>query len=78
MGRKPTTNANLPPHIRKRVQRSGKVYYYLDTGEKPRKEIPLGDDYIAALRKYAELHEVAKVAAPTFGAGHQHAGDAPV
>lgn len=67
MGRKPTTNANLPPHMRKRVQRSWKVYYYLDTGEKPRKEIPLGDDYIAALRKYAELHEVAKVAAPKFG-----------
>lgn len=53
--------------MRKRVQRSGKVYYYLDTGEKPRKEIPLGDDYIVALRKYADLHEVAKVAAPKFG-----------
>jgi integrase len=66
MGRKPTTNANLPPHMRKRVQRSGRTYYYLDTGEKPRREIPLGDDYIAALRKYAELHEVAKVAAPKF------------
>jgi integrase len=67
MGRKPTTNANLPPHMRKRVQRSGKAYYYLDTGEKPRREIALGDDYIAALRKYAELHEIAKVAAPKFG-----------
>lgn len=52
--------------MRKRVQRSGRTYYYLDTGEKPRREIPLGDDYIAALRKYAELHEVAKVAAPKF------------
>lgn len=53
--------------MRKRVQRSGKVYYYLDTGAKPRKEIPLGDDYIVALRKYAEHYEIAKVDAPTFG-----------
>lgn len=53
--------------MRKRVQRSGKVYYYLDTGAKPRKEIPLGDDYIVALRKYAEIHEVATVDAPKFG-----------
>jgi integrase len=53
--------------MRKRVQRSGRTFYYLDTGEKPRREVPLGDDYIVALRKYAELHEIAKVAAPTFG-----------
>jgi integrase len=67
MGRKPSKNTNLPPHMRKRVQRSGRIFYYLDTGDKPRKEIPLGDDYIVALRKYAELHEIAKVASPTFG-----------
>lgn len=53
--------------MRKRTQRSGRTFYYLDTGEKPRKEIPLGDDYIAALRKYAELHQIAKVAVPKFG-----------
>lgn len=53
--------------MRKRVQRSGKIYYYLDTGSKPRKEIPLGDDYILALRKYTELHQVAKTDVPTFG-----------
>jgi integrase len=67
MGRKPTKNLNLPPHMRKRVQRSGKVYYYLDTGAKPRKEIPLGDDYIVALRKYAEHYEIAKTESPSFG-----------
>jgi integrase len=67
MGRKPSINTNLPPHMRKRTQRSGSVFYYLDTGAKPRKEIPLGDDYIAALRKYAEYHEIAKVLAPKFG-----------
>lgn len=69
MGRTPTVNRNLPPHMRKRVKSSGKTYYYFDTGDKPRKEIPLGDDYFAALRKYAELH---KMDAPkdeiTFGA----------
>lgn len=56
MGRKPTTNLNLPPNMRRRAQRSGKVYYYFDTGEKPRREIPLGDDFIVALRKYADLN----------------------
>ncbi|MFK3741328.1 tyrosine-type recombinase/integrase [Massilia sp. TN1-12] len=67
MGRKPSKNLNLPPHMRKRTQRSGRTFYYLDTGEKPRREIPLGDDYIAALRKYAEIHQIEKVAAPKFG-----------
>ncbi len=57
MGRKPTVNLNLPPHMRKRVQRSGKVYYYLRTGA-PRKEIPLGPDFILALKKYTELHAI--------------------
>lgn len=59
MGRKPTVNNNLPPHMRKRVKPSGKTYYYFDTGEKPRREIPLGDDYILALKKYADLHVMA-------------------
>ena len=35
--------------------RSGKVYYYYDTAGKPRKEIPLGDDYALAVKKWAEL-----------------------
>jgi integrase len=67
MGRKPTKNINLPKHMRKRVQRSGKVYYYFDTGAKPRKEIPLGDDYFVALRRYAELNQIEKADDPTFG-----------
>lgn len=57
MGRKPTKNFNLPPHMRRREKPSGKVYFYLDTGEKPRREIPLGSDYIFALKKYAELNQ---------------------
>lgn len=67
MGRKPSTNLNLPPHMRKRVQRSGRTFYYFDTGAKPRKEIPLGDDYIKALARYAELCQIDKPAAPKFG-----------
>lgn len=55
MGRKPTVNQNLPPRMRSRRQRSGKVYFYYDLGGKPRKEQPLGDDYVLALKKYAEL-----------------------
>ncbi|HJV75460.1 MAG TPA: tyrosine-type recombinase/integrase [Noviherbaspirillum sp.] len=60
MGRKPTKNLNLPPQMRRREKASGKVYYYYDTGEKPRREIPLGGDFIAALRKYSELHQIGK------------------
>ena len=41
--------------MRARRQKSGRVFYYLDTGGKPRREIPLGDDYIAAVTKWAEL-----------------------
>lgn len=54
MGRKPSRWANLPPGMRARP-RGQKVHYYLDTGEKPRREIPLGSDYIAAVSKWAEL-----------------------
>jgi integrase len=62
MGRKPHIHLNLPPRMRKRRKASGKEYFYYDTGEKPRREIPLGDDFIAALRKYAELHQIDKPA----------------
>lgn len=49
---------NLPPRMRRRKQRSGRIYYYYDTGGRPRKEIPLGSDYIAAVQKWADLeHE---------------------
>lgn len=67
MGRKPTKNANLPPHMRRRVQKSGNAFYYLDTGAVPRKEIPLGSDYVLALQKYAVLNRADKVAPGTFG-----------
>lgn len=55
MGRKPTVNLNLPPHMRRR-EWGNKVYYYLrSTIEGKRKEIPLGSDFILALRRYTEL-----------------------
>lgn len=44
--------------MRPRTQKSGKVYYYLDQGGKPRKEIPLGDDYILALQAYVKHMEI--------------------
>lgn len=58
MGRKNTRNLNMPPSMIPRTQRSGKVYYYLRLPGTPRREIPLGDDFILALRKYAELNTV--------------------
>lgn len=57
MGRKPTVNINLPPRMRARQQKSGRVFYYYDAGGKPRREIPLGSDYTLAVRKWAELHQ---------------------
>lgn len=57
MGRKPTTNLNLPAGMRARRRPYG-VYYYLEVRNRPgeaRKEIPLGRDYVAAVRKWAEL-----------------------
>jgi integrase len=67
MGRRPHTHTNLPPYMRKRVRSYG-TYYFLDTGEKPRKEIPLGKDYVAALKRYAELQaDTGHHPARTFG-----------
>lgn len=67
MGRKPTKHHNMPPGMRPRVQKSGKVYYYLDQGGKPRKEIPLGSDYVLALQAYVKLQEIPMpVAGPKF------------
>lgn len=54
MGRKPTRWPNLPPGMRARP-RGNLVHFYLDTGGKPRREIPLGSDYAAAVRKWSEL-----------------------
>jgi len=48
--------------FRARPQKSGKVYYYFDAGGKPRKEIPLGSDYVTAVRKWAELAECREAA----------------
>lgn len=55
MGRKPTKNTNLPPQMRAR-RRGAKIWYYYDTGGKPRKEIALGNDLAIALIKWKELH----------------------
>jgi integrase len=67
MGRRPTKNLNLPRGLRARIKPSGKTYYYLDTGEKPRREIPLGPDYVIAVTKWAALtKEGVQVAPSTF------------
>lgn len=59
MGRKPSVNRNLPKGIRAR-KRGEKTWYYFDTGGKPRTEIPLGNDYAIAVKKWAELQINAK------------------
>lgn len=59
MGRKPSRWTNLPKGMRARV-RGKKTHYYYDTGGKPRREIPLGSDYIAAIQKWAQLSETSR------------------
>jgi integrase len=56
MGRKRSTNTNLPPGMQAR-RRGKAVYYYYDHGGKPRKEEPLGKDYVLAIRKWSEIHQ---------------------
>ena len=63
MGRRPTKNLNLPKGVRAR-KRGAKTWYYYDTGGKPRKEIPLGNDYALALKKWAELEVNVKARHP--------------
>ena len=54
MGRKPSANINLPKNMRAR-KRGVKIWYYYDTGGKPRKEISLGNDYALAVKKWSEI-----------------------
>jgi integrase len=61
MGRKPSRWTNLPKGMRARP-RGKLVHYYLDTGERPRREIPLGNDYVLAVQKWAELTSAKKPA----------------
>lgn len=48
-------NMQLPPHMRARRQRSGRTWYYFDTGGTPRKESPLGDDYVLAVQRWSQI-----------------------
>lgn len=41
--------------MRAREKSGGNKWYYYDAGGKPRREIPLGNDYSSAVRKWAEL-----------------------
>jgi len=50
--------------MRKRTQRSGKAYYYYDAGGKPRREIPLGSDYVQAMQQWAHLEADASQVIP--------------
>lgn len=65
MGRRPTRNLSLPAGMRARHRKAG-TYYYLDTGEKPRREIPLGSEYVLAVQKWAELTAGKAAAQLTF------------
>ena len=64
MGRRPSSNRNLPARMRARV-RGTTTYYYYDAGGKPRQEIPLGTDYVLAIQKWSQLHEAQPTEAPT-------------
>lgn len=57
MGRPATVNKNLPSGLRRKTLPSGNTFYYYDAGGKPRKWLPLGSNYIEALRQYAQLEQ---------------------
>ncbi len=67
MGRKPTVNLHCPPRMRPR-RRGNVTYYYYDWGGKPRREEPLGTDFVLAVRRWSEIEQtqVPRTAAPTF------------
>lgn len=67
MGRKPTVQLNLPNRMRARRQKSGTIYYYYDLGGTPRKEKPLGSDYVLAVQQWAELNMSPAPIRPTVG-----------
>jgi len=54
MGRHPSRNRQLPARMRARHRPSG-TYYYFDHGGSPRKETPLGNNYVEAMQKWASL-----------------------
>lgn len=56
MGRTPSRNINLPQGMRARHRKYG-VYYYLDAGGSPRKEIALGSDYVLAVQQWSKLQK---------------------
>ena len=62
MGRKPQS-PNAVPRLRARKRR-GKTWWYYDHGGKPRKEEPLGCDYIKAVQRWAEIEGLRKEDAP--------------
>jgi integrase len=68
MGRKPYKHAHLPPGMRAMAKAKGVLWYYLEQprqadGRRPR--LPLGNDYVEALRQYAELVQTASAPAVT-------------
>ncbi|MDP1976285.1 tyrosine-type recombinase/integrase [Undibacterium sp.] len=67
MARIRTKNFDLPIGMLRRVK-GPHIYYTLDMGGKPRKEIPLGKDYFLALKKYSELRIQANIERPTMQA----------
>lgn len=66
MGRKRSVNLNLPDRMRARVK-NGTTYYTYDLGGKPRKEVPLGTDYLLAVQEWARVHEARPTERLTVG-----------
>ncbi|TDN62258.1 tyrosine-type recombinase/integrase [Paraburkholderia sp. BL10I2N1] len=67
MGRKPTVNLNLPPRMRAR-KRWNKIHYYYDWGGNPRREEPLGPDFVLAVKRWSAIEETQapRATQPTF------------
>lgn len=69
MGRIAYKHKNLPRGMRARIKAKGVTWYYLDLGKQAdgkRHEVPLGNNYVEALRKYADLVMTATAPAVTL------------
>lgn len=72
MGRKPTTNLNLPSGMRARHRPSGTYYYVEVVEDGKRREKPVGQDYTEAVRQWAVLN---KMPAPSKAITFRHAAE---
>lgn len=62
---------SLPARLREKVMKNGKVYYYYDTCQKPRKWLPLGADFYQSTSQYQSRLPASAVKPRPLGRGYK-------